>query len=108
VPGTDETITGSEATQVDRPNETAKGTNQALPTEETAAEAPTGLNEVHGDRLGVATNEAVQELPTGGVFHEQVPPKPLKKPNRATSQPFRRKTKRDKTGGPPQENEERD
>lgn len=108
VPGTDETITGSGAPQVARPDETAKGANQALPTEETASEIPTGLNEVHSDQPGGATNEAIQGLPTEGVHHEAAPPKPLKKPNRATSQPFRRKIKRDKTGGPPQENEERD
>lgn len=108
VPGTDETITGSEATQVDRPGETAQGAKQALPTEETASEMPTRLDEVHGDQPGEATNEARQGLPTEGVHPEEAPPKPLKKPNRATSQPFRRKTKRDKTGGPPRENEGRD
>ncbi len=108
VPGADETITGSEATQIDRPDETAQGANQALPTEETASEMATGLNEVHGDQPGETTNEAIQGLPTEGVPPEEAPPKPLKKPNRATSQPFRRKTKRDKTGGPPRENEGRD
>jgi hypothetical protein len=108
VSSTDETITGSEATQVDRHDETAVRTSQALPTEETAPEMPTGLNEVHGDQPGEATNEAVQGLPTEGVHPEEASLKPVKKPNRATSQPFRRKTKRDKTGGPPRENEGRD
>jgi len=108
VSSTDETIIGSEVTQVDRPDETAKGGNQALPTEETASEMPTGLNEVHGDQPGEATNEAIQGLLTEGVHPEAASPKPVKKPNRATSQPFRRKTKRDKTGGPPHENDGRD
>ena len=107
LPSTDETITGSEATQVDRPDETAKVANQALPTEETASEIPTGLNEVHDDQPGETTNEAIQGLPTEGIRPEEAPSKPLKKPNRATSQPFRRKTKRDKTRGPPWENEGR-
>lgn len=108
VPGADERIIRSEATQVDRLDETARGAKQALPTEETASEIPTGLDEVHSDQPGEATNEASRGLPAEGVHPEEAPPKPLKKPNRATSQPFRRKTKRDKTGGPPCENEGRD
>jgi hypothetical protein len=108
VPGTDETITRSEATQVDRPDETAKGANRALPNEETASEMPTRLNKVHSDQPGEATNEAGRGLPAEEVHPEEASPQPVKKQNRATSQPFRRKSKRDKTGGPPRENEGRD
>ena len=108
VPSTDETIIGSEATQIDRPDETAQGGNQALPTEDTASRRPTGLNEVHAEQPGEATNEARQGLRTEGVHPEEASSQPVKKPNRATSQPFRRKTKRDKTGGPPREDEGRD
>ena len=60
------------------------------------------------DQADEAANGAKQAFSTEETTPERAPSKPLKKPKVATSQPFRRKAKRDKTGGPPQENEERD
>lgn len=107
VPGTDETTTEAGETQGDRTDEAANVASQALSTGETVSETPPELKPVHSDHPSQPTNVAQQELLAEGACPEEAPLKPLKKPTRVTSQPFRRKTKRDKTGGPPQENEER-
>jgi AAA domain len=107
VPSTGETSAGLEATQGDLRDETTNGAKQPLPTEDTPSETPSELRSVHGSQLGETMDEARQGLPTEKTRSEGAPSKPLKKPNTAASQPFRRKAKRDKTGGPPQENEER-
>jgi hypothetical protein len=52
-------------------------------------------------------DEADQELPIEETSHKEVPPKPLRKPRNETARPFRRKTKRDRTGGPPLKNEDK-
>ena len=106
VPGADKTITVSEAAQINWPGETTKGTEQALPTEETASGTPTEFDQVHRDQSSETANEAIQGLQIEEVHPEEATPKLLKKPSRVTSQPFRRKTKRDKTGGPRRENDE--
>jgi hypothetical protein len=107
VPGTDETTAVSEETQVEQPDETANGAKQALPTEGTSSEIISELKPVHGDQPSETTNGAKQALPTEETTPEGVPSKPVKKPNSAPSRPFRRKTKRDRTGGPHRENKER-
>jgi len=103
----DETTIASEETQVDRPDEAANGPSQALSTEEVSSELPPELKPVHGNRPDEAANGAKQALPTEETTPEGASSKPLKKPNAVPPQPFRRKTKRDRTGGPYRENEER-
>jgi hypothetical protein len=51
-------------------------------------------------------DEADQELSIEETSHQKVPPKPLRKPRNETARPFRRKTRRDRTGGPPLKNED--
>ena len=59
-----------------------------------------GLKPVPDSRESKITDEANQELP-GETSTQEVPPKPLRKPRNEAVRPFRRKTQRDRTGGPP-------
>jgi hypothetical protein len=108
VSGTNETPTGSRENQVKQPDDTANGAKQPLPAEEASSEIPSNLSSVQGYQPGETRNEAKQRLPTERTRSEEAPSKPLKKPSRAASQPFRRTSKRDRTGGPHRVNEERD
>lgn len=59
-----------------------------------------GLKPVPDSRESKITDEANQELP-GETSTQEAPPKPLRKPRNEAARPFRRKTQRDRTGGPP-------
>ncbi|HEY6406753.1 MAG TPA: hypothetical protein VIY29_04705 [Ktedonobacteraceae bacterium] len=101
VPQTEETTSGAETTQPDRSDEMAKEAGQDFPSEEdSAGEVSSELQLDSGDRPDEACDRSedgkdAEGTPSTGISH-----KPLKKPRAEPPRPFRRKPKRDRTGGP--------
>src|SRR6266581_1656569 len=109
VPQTEETTSGAETTQPDRSDEMAKEAGQDFPSEEdSAGEVSSELQLDSGDRPDEACDRSeegkeAEDTPSTGIPH-----KPLKKPRAEPPRPFRRKPKRDRTGGPQRKNGEKE
>ncbi len=108
IPQTEEATAGVETVQPDQSDEKIKEAAQDFPSEEVAAdEVSSDLQPVSSDQsdeAGDRTEEGreAEDTPSAGV-----PPRPLKKPRAEPTRPFRRKPKRDKTGGPQRKNGEK-
>jgi len=109
VPQTEETTSGEETAQPDRSDETSREAGQDFPSEEdSAGEVSSELQQDSGDRPDEACNrpeegKEAEDTPSTGIPH-----KPLKKPRAEPPRPFRRKPKRDRTGGPQRKNGEKE
>ena len=108
-PQAEEPTAEAETAQQGQIDEIDKGDEQELPlTEVPVDEAPSELQQVSGDRPDETMTRAEEESGAEETPAAGVPRKPLKKPKAETPRPFRRKGKRDRTGGPRRKNEERD
>ena len=65
------------------------------------------LKPVSGSQHCESADPSIQEISARKTSSEGMPPKPLKKPHTETPRPFRRKAKRDRTGGPPLKGEDK-
>jgi hypothetical protein len=108
-PQTEEPASEGETTQQGQVDDIAKGDEQELPPAEVPAdEALSELQSVSGDQSNEITNRAEEGSAAEETPSAEAPPKPLKKPKAEPPRPFRRKTTRDKTGGPRRKNEGKD
>jgi hypothetical protein len=109
VPQTGETASEVQTTQQSQAEEIAEELGQGLlPAEFPADEAsstlqPASDNPSHEITKRAEEGSAAEETPSA-----EATPKPLKKPKAEPPRPFRRKTTRDKTGGPQRKNEGKD
>jgi hypothetical protein len=109
IPQTDETASEVKATQNNHSNEIKSGGEQELlsavvPNDESSSE----LTSVADDQSKKTTNGAEREIVTEDTSLGEAPPRPLKKPKAEPIRPFRRKEKRDRTGGHRRKNEKAD
>ncbi len=108
-PQTEEPASEGKTTQQGQVDEIATGDKQELLHAEVPANAALSeLQPVSGDQSNETTNKAEEESGAEETPSTQAPPKPLKKPKAEPPRPFRRKTTRDKTGGPRRKNEGKD
>lgn len=94
--------------QSDQPHESKNDIKQELPNEEATVEASIVENLVLDARFAETMNKVEPTVSTEEISTNETSLNPLKKPKTAAPRPFRRKSKRDRTGGPPQKNEEKD
>ena len=90
----------------DLPDQARDDTKQKLPMEEATAESAIIENLVLSEQSAENSDRVEPNASTEEISTTKVSPKPLKKPKVEASRPFRRKSKRDKTGGPPQSSKE--
>jgi len=105
---TADTSSKGKASQSDQPDETKNNAKQELPIEEATAEASIVENLVLDAQFAETMNKVEPNVSTEEIPTNETSLNPLKKPKTAAPRPFRRKSKRDRTGGPPQKNEEKD
>jgi AAA domain len=103
----EETASEGRVSQGDHPDETKNDAKQELPIEEVTAEAAVAENLVLDDQPAETTNRVEPNVSIEEISTDGTSPKPLKKPKVEAPRPFRRKSKRDRTGGPPQKNSEK-
>jgi AAA domain len=90
-------------------DEVVKGDGQELPPDEgSASEISSELQPVSADQSDGSTNKAGEGGEAEEDPSEEVLPKTLKRPKAEPVRPFRRKTTRDKTGGPQRKSGEKD
>ena len=104
--GTVDTSIARKTPQDDQLDETKRDAKQELPVEKVSTETSIGENLVLDDQPAETVNRVEPNVSTEEISTGETSPKPLKKPKAAASRPFRRKSKRDKTGGPPQNSKE--
>ncbi len=108
-PQTDETASEVKTTEDDHSDEITSGVEQELPSAVVPAdETSSEFQSVADDKSEKTTNEADREIVAENTPLKEVPPRPLKKPKAEPIRPFRRKEKRDRTGGPLRKNEKAD
>jgi AAA domain len=104
-----ETTSQTIEAQNDQPEGSTRQANQQSSLSKISSpETSSAFKPVSHEQQGLSSGEAKEDLST-----EQAPPKQvrsslLKKPLPETARPFRRKARRDKTGGSQQKNEEKD
>jgi hypothetical protein len=109
IPQTKEVVAGVETTQPDQSGEMIKEAGQDFTSDEVAAdEVSSDLQQVSSDQSDEARDRTeegreAEDSPSAGI-----PPKPLKKPRAEPTRPFRRRPKRDETGGPRRRNREKE
>lgn len=102
VPQDEKTTPGVETTQPGQADGIAKGIEQELPSAEVPDdEVSSELQPVSGERPDEINDGTGEGKEAKGALSTGIPPKPLKKPGAEPTRPFRRKQKRDKTGGSP-------
>jgi hypothetical protein len=108
VPQTEETTSGAETTP-DRSDEMVMEVQQDFPPEgDSAPEVSSELQLDSGDRPDEACGRSEEGKEAEDTPSTGIPPKPLKKPRAEPPRPFRRKPKRDRTGGPQRKNGEKE
>jgi hypothetical protein len=109
VPQTGETPSGIETIRDDHSDEIKSRVEGKLPSAEVPAdEAASELEPVSDGVSGKATDGVEREILAEETASEKALSRPLKKPKAEPIHPFRRKNKRDKTGGSQRRNEQRD
>lgn len=100
--------THKSVTQPEYPSEEKfSGVNQTLSNEvDLPAATLEDLKPTPDSNESNINDETDQGSSAGETSHQKVSSKPLRKPRNEIARPFRRKAKRDKTGGPAQKNED--
>lgn len=109
VPQTEETASEGKTAQEGQSDQITKGVRQELPPAEVPAdEAFSELQPVSDDQPDKTRNRAAEGREAEETPSAQASPRPLKNPKAEPIRPFRRKTTRDRTGGPRRKNQEKD
>jgi hypothetical protein len=109
MPPADETNSQTIEAQDDQPEGITVDANQESSLSKiSSTETSSELEPVSHEQQGFSSGEAKQDVSTEEAPLKEVRPSLVKKPSSETPRPFRRKAKRDKTGGSQQRNEEKD